>query len=169
MNTSEGEYAVIFVARTMMSTEMSRANGRNRLFLGGGGHDVAGLGGKAGAFELDGDVVDGERVVEFLADGGEDGFTFVHVHVGDAGVAAHGVVVAAEGPDVNVVNFVDAGDGEDGTSNLFHLQVLRTAFEQDVGGVTQNADAGPQNKEADGEAEDRVNPTEAGVMNGDGA
>jgi len=114
-----------------------------RLFLGGGGHDVAGLGGEAGAFELDGDVVDGERVVEFLANGGEDGFTFVHVHVGNASVAAHGVVIAAEGPDMNVVNFVDAGNGEDGTSDFFNLQVLRTAFEEDVGGVTQNADAGP--------------------------
>ena len=135
----------------------------------GFGHYVAGVGGEAGAFELDGDVVDGEGVVEFLADGGEDGFAFVHVHVGNAGVAAHSVVIAAEGPDVDVVNFVDAGDGEDGPSDFFNLQVLRTAFEQDVGGVTQNADAGPQNKEADGEAEDRVNPTEAGVMNGDGA
>src|SRR5260221_13358259 len=111
MNTSEGEYAVIFVARTMMSREMSKPSGRNRLLLGRFGHDVDGLGGEAGAFELDGYVVDGERVVELLADGGENGFAFVHVHVGDAGVAAHGVVIAAEGPDVDVVNFVDAGDG----------------------------------------------------------
>src|SRR3989442_1323133 len=72
-----------------LSSDVTRneANGRKRLFLGGGGHDVAGLGGEAGAFELDGDVVDGEGVVEFLADGGEDGFAFVHAHIGDAGVA----------------------------------------------------------------------------------
>jgi len=66
------------------------------------------------------------------------------VHVGDASVAAHGVVVAAEGPDVDVVNFVDARNGENGAGNFFNLQVLRTAFEQDVGGVTQNANAGPE-------------------------
>ena len=81
-----------------------------KLFLSGFGHDVAGVGGEAGAFELDSDVVDGENVVEFLADGDEDGFAFVHVHIGDAGVAAHGVVIAAEGPDVDVMDFLNAGD-----------------------------------------------------------
>ena len=36
-------------------------------------------------------------------------------------------------------------------------------------GSAQNADTGPQNEKADGKTEDRVNPTEAGVMNGDGS
>ena len=36
-------------------------------------------------------------------------------------------------------------------------------------GRAQDADAGPENEKADGEAKDRVNPTEAGVMNSDGA
>ena len=69
------------------------------------------MGGEAGAFELDSDVVNGEGIVEFLANGGEDGFALVHVHIGNASVAAHSVVIAAEGPDVDVVNFVNAGDG----------------------------------------------------------
>src|SRR5215813_14447346 len=73
--------------------------GTPELFLCGFGHDVAGVGGEAGAFELDGDVVDGEGFVEFCADGGEDGFTLVHVHIGDAGVATERIVIAAERPD----------------------------------------------------------------------
>src|SRR5215475_2647256 len=89
------------------------------LFLCGGRHDVAGMGGEAGAFELDGDVVDGEGVVEFLANGDENGFAFVHVHIGYAGVAAHGVVIPAERPDVDVVNFLHTGDGEDGARDFF--------------------------------------------------
>jgi len=88
-------------------------------------------------------VIDGEGIVEFLADGGEDGFAFVHVHVGNAGVAAHGVVVAAEGPNMDIMDFLNARDSEDGTGNFFNLQILRTAFEQDMCGGTQDADAGP--------------------------
>ena len=70
--------------------------------------------------------------MELLADGGEDGLAFVHVHIGDASVAAHGVVVAAQGPDVDVVNFVYTGDCEDGAGNFLDLEILRAAFEQDV-------------------------------------
>ena len=141
----------------------------NKLLLSRLGHYVAGVGGEAGTFELYGDVVNGEGVVEFLADGDEDGFAFVHVHIGDAGVAAQCVVIAAEGPDVDVVNFLNAGNGEDGARDFFDLDALRAAFEKNVRGSAQDADAGPQNEKADGEAEDRVNPSEASVVNGDGA
>src|SRR5689334_16724902 len=74
-----------------------------RGLLGGVGHDVAGIGGEAGAFELDGYVADAEVVKEFVLDGGENLLAFVHVHIGNARVAGKGVVAAAEGPDVDVV------------------------------------------------------------------
>ena len=35
-------------------------------------------------------------------------FALVKMHVWDAGVEAKGVVAAAEGPEVNVVDFLDA-------------------------------------------------------------
>jgi len=101
------------------------------------------MGRQAGAFELNGDVVDGERVVELLSDGGEDGFAFVHVHIGDAGVAAHGIVVATEGPDVDIVDFVYTGDCENGACDFFDLYVLRTAFEKNVRRSAKDANAGP--------------------------
>ena len=69
----------------------------------------------------------------FGLDGGEDAFAFVHVHIGDAGVEAEGVVVVAERPDMNVVNFEDAFYGEDGASHVFDGAIGRAAFEQDVG------------------------------------
>ncbi len=84
------------------------------------------MGGKAGAFELNGDVINGEAVVEFLADGDENKFAFVHVHIGNARVATERVVIAAERPDVDVVNFLDARNGENGAGDFFHLQILRT-------------------------------------------
>ncbi len=138
------------------------------LLLCGFGHDVAGLGWEAGAFELDGDVVNTEGVMELRADGAEDGFAFVHVHVRDAGVAAQGVEIAAERPDVHVMHFHHAGHGEDGAGDFFDVHVLRTAFEKKMAGCAQDADARPQDEQADREAQDRVNPTAAGVMNRDG-
>ena len=68
-------------------------------------------------------------------DGGEDALAFVHVHVGDAGVEAESVVVVAERPDVDVVNFEDAVDGEDGASDIFDGAVRRAALKQNVRGI----------------------------------
>src|SRR5262249_30502401 len=124
-------------------------------------------GGEAGAFELDGDVVDGEGVVELKADTAEDGFALVHVHIGDAGVATERIEVAAERPDVYVMHFHHAGHAENRAGNFFHFQILRAAFEQKVPGCAQDADARPQHEQADSEAEERVNPIAAGVMNRD--
>jgi hypothetical protein len=137
--------------------------------LGRGGHDVAGGGGEAGAFELDGGVADVEFGGALGADGVEDAFALVHVHVGDAGVEAEGVVVVAERPDVDVVDFEDAFDGEDGASYVFHGAIGRAAFEQDVCGVAENSDGGPEDEQADGEAEQRINPADAGGADDEGA
>src|SRR5262249_20187031 len=85
------------------------------------GHDIAGVGGEAGAFELDGDVVDGEGVMELCADGGEDGFALVHVHIRDTSMTTERIEVAAERPDVHVMHFHDAGYGENRARDLFHF------------------------------------------------
>ena len=55
-----------------------------------------------------------------LFDRDEQAFAFVQMHVGDAGVEAEGIVPATEGPEVNVVDFLDAFDSEEGTSNGFN-------------------------------------------------
>ncbi len=93
------------------------------------GHYVAGLGGQAGAFELHGGVINPKIRGGFLLDGLEDAFAFVHVHVRQAGVQAEGVVAAAERPDVQVVNFIDALDGEDGAGDLLDAHFAGAAFE----------------------------------------
>ncbi len=55
-------------------------------FFEGFGHDVAGLGGEAGALELDGGVFNAEICGGFGLDGLQDAFAFVHVHVWKTGV-----------------------------------------------------------------------------------
>ena len=136
-----------------MASDWAVASGfeDNGALFCGGGHDIAGGGGEAGAFELDGGVADVEVGGALGLDRGEDALAFVHVHVGDAGVEAERVVVIAEGPDVYVVNFQDAVDREDGASYIFHGAIRGAAFEQDVCGVAQDTDAGPQDEQADGE------------------
>ena len=96
-------------------------------------------------------------------------FALVKVHVWDARVEAERVVAAAEGPEVNVMDFLHAFDGEHGASDFFQAQFTRTAFEKDVRGFAQDADARPQHKQSDGEAEERINPVRAGDVNDDRA
>ena len=56
---------------------------------------------------------------------------------------AEGIVVAAETPDVQIVDFVYALNGKDGAGDLFDAHVAGPAFEEDMGGLAQDADAGP--------------------------
>ncbi len=88
-------------------------------------------------------MVDTEGVVHFFSDGGKNRFALVHVHVRNASVATHRVVIAAERPDVHVVNFLHSGNCENGAGDFFDLDILRAPFEQNVGGVAQNPDARP--------------------------
>ena len=152
-----------------MGESSSGQIGQSLLLLRGRRHYVARLSGQASTFELDGDVIYGERVVEPLADVGKDGFALVHVHVRNASVATKSVMIAAERPDVDIVNFVNTRDGENGASDFFDFKILRTAFEQDVSRIAKYADAGPENEQADGEAKNRVEPVVVGVMNDDRA
>jgi len=106
-------------------------------------------------------VADVEFFGGFGLDGGEDALALVHVHVGNARVQAERVVAVAERPDVHVVNFKDAFDRENGAGHFFHAAVGRTAFEQDVRRLAQDADARPENEQADGETEKRIDPSYA--------
>ena len=65
------------------------------LFFGGFGHDVAGFGGQASAFELHGGVFDVKLFCGDLTDGFHQTLAFVHVHVGNACVEAESIVAAA--------------------------------------------------------------------------
>ena len=92
-------------------------------------------------------------------------FALVKVHVWDARVKAKGVVAAAEGPEVNVVDFLHAFDGEDGAGDFLQAEFTRAAFEKDVRRFAQDADAGPQHKQSNGETEERIDPARAGNVN----
>ena len=107
-------------------------------------------------------MADVEVLGGFFLDGGEDALAFVQVHVGDAGVQAQSVVISAEGPDVDVVNFVDTLDGEHGAGHVFNAAVAGAALQEYVGGFAEDADAGPEDQDADGEAEKRVDPMKSG-------
>jgi hypothetical protein len=84
-------------------------------FWGGFRHDVAGSGGQAGTFQLHGGVLDAELCRYLTLDRLDDLLAFVHVHVGNARVAAEGVVASTERPDVHIVDF----------DNLFQGRIAR--------------------------------------------
>src|ERR1700687_2076741 len=91
------------------------------------------------------------------------------MHVWNARVKAKGVVAAAEGPEVNVVDFLHAFDSEDSASDFFQAEFTRAAFEKDVRRFAQDANAGPQHEQSDGETKERIDPTRAGNVNDHGA
>ena len=50
---------------------------------------------------------------------------------------------------------------------IVHAQFARAAFQKNVGRFAENADAGPEDKQADGQAEKGINPVRAGHVNDD--
>jgi hypothetical protein len=70
---------------------------------------------------------------------------------------------------VNVVNFLDTFDSEDGASDFLDPQIVWTAFEEQVRGFAKDADAGPEHENANGQAEKRIDPRRAGHANENGA
>src|ERR1700730_11205799 len=136
-------------------------------FFEGFGHDVAGLRGQAGTFELYGGVADAEFVDYFSLNVGENAFAFIEMHVRDARVKAEGVVGISQRPNMNVVDFLHTGNGEDGPGYVFHAHTLRTAFQQNMRGLAQNSDAGPQHQQANRDTQQRIDPTKPGHMNDD--
>lgn len=79
------------------------------------------------------------------------------------------MVTAAERPEVDVMDFLHALDGKDGASNVFDAQFTGAAFEKNVRGFAEDADAGPEDEQADGQAESRIDPMGSGGADDDGA
>ena len=102
------------------------------LFLDGFGHDITGLRGQTGAFKLHRGVFDMKVLCSDVFDRGEEAFALVHVHVGDARVKAESVVTAAERPDMDVVDLLDTFHGQDSSSDLFDLQIMWAAFQEQM-------------------------------------
>src|SRR5690242_4141883 len=70
---------------------------------------------------------------------------------------------------MDVVDFLDAFDGEDGAGDFLDPQVVGAALEKKVRRFAQDADAGPEHEYADPEAEKRVDPMRAGHSDENGA
>src|SRR5579859_2699350 len=140
----------------------SRRNTSKSLFLHGFGHDVARAGRQSRSLELNGCVIDAEFLCGFLLNRGKQAFALVEVHVRNARVQAQSVVTAAERPDVHVMHLLHALNPEDGTGNFFNAHLARAALEKNVRGFTENANAGPQYEQADGNAEEWIDPESAG-------
>src|SRR5689334_15930214 len=90
------------------------------------------------------------------------------MHVWDPRVKTEGVVAPAEGPEVNVVDFLNALNRQDGARDFLDAQLVRPAFQKNVRGRAQDANAGPQHEEADGQTEEWVDPVRTGSSNNDG-
>ena len=43
---------------------------------------------------------------------------------------------------------------------------MGAAFQQDVGGLAEDADAGPEDQKTNSDAEERIDPVEASIVNG---
>jgi hypothetical protein len=108
-------------------------------------------------------VLDPKLFRDLFLNGGEYFFAFVHVHVRDACMAAHGVMAAAEGPDVHVVDFLHKFHGEDGAGDLFDSRFARPAFQKDVRGLAQNAGRGIEDEQTDGKPKQGIDPVRVGV------
>ena len=75
--------------------------------------------------------------------------------------------VAANAPDVEVVDIVDAGDGTNGGFDALQFHAPGGAFEQDVEALANDPDGRPQDHDADSDGEGGIDPAMAGERDGD--
>jgi hypothetical protein len=100
----------------------------------------------------------------YLLDRSEQAFTLIEMHIWDARVKTERMVTAAEGPEMHIVHFLHAFDSQYSPGDVFDAQIKRAAFQKNMRGFAQDADAGPEHEQADGEAEKRIDPMRTGRM-----
>ena len=112
----------------------------------------------ADVLELDGGVADVEVVLEHVIELDQDAGALRRRNVGDGHVAGQGAGVRAEAPDVQVVNVDHALDGFHAGANLGERDAAGRAFEKNIEGLADDADAGPENERGNEQRENRVDP-----------
>src|SRR5215831_174436 len=122
-----------------------------------------------GVFELDGGVVDSKVFVQAIFHIFENAFAGRGGDVGDGDVAGEGAGFRSDAPDVQVVHVVDAFDFANGAFHVFDLETARRTFEQNVQRLAHDAEAGPQDQDADSDGERGIDPVLAGGEDGPAA
>jgi len=102
-------------------------------------------------FELDGGVDHAEIMLQDFFHVTENAFAGRGRDVGDGDVAGERVAFRADAPDVQVVDVIHALNLANGRFDVIEPHAARSAFQQDVHGLAQDADRGPENQGADPE------------------
>src|SRR5262249_22614608 len=114
-------------------------------------------------------MADAELPLRNFADGRQNALALIQMHVRYARMEAERDVRAAERPDVRVVHFLHAFDGEQGARDIPDAEFPRTALQQDMGGFPQDTDTGPKDQKTDRQAQDWVDPAGSGHADEDSA
>ena len=80
----------------------------------------------------------------------------VLLELGNDRVAAHRDDPAGDGPDVQVVDVVDTGDGEQSAADLVQRDVRRRILEEHVGALTEELPRSAEDEQGQRDRNDRV-------------
>ena len=105
----------------------------------GGGHDAAVLGIADHVLELDGGVVDVELFPQLRLYPAKNGLAFRRRDIGDSDMAGERVAVAADGPDMQVVDIVHSRNAGDFPGQSFQVKPLGRALQQNVQRLAENS------------------------------
>src|SRR5579859_3002690 len=120
------------------------------------------------ALELNRRVRDMEMLGQALANGGQNSLALLHVHVRNPHVAGDGLQVCANGPNVDVVDFLNIVDTKYRLCHAIQLQISRQTLQQDMTALTQNSQGAPQDHQPYGHPNRRVHPARARPTNRQG-
>ena len=137
---------------------MAVGGGAGHLFHG---HDAAIELSASDVFKLDGGVADREMVAQHVIELDQDAGALRRRNVGNGDVAGERMAVRAEAPYVQIVDVDDAFDGFHAGADFTERNAARRAFEQDVEGFANDADAGPEDQRGNQQREDWVDPVSA--------
>lgn len=90
---------------------------------------------KASVFDLHRHMVEGEARLHEAARGTQDAGSVCHI--GNDEMPAHRIKPRGNGPDMQIVHDLDAGDFSQGSFEQFQIDLSRDALEQDVDRLAQ--------------------------------
>jgi hypothetical protein len=108
-------------------------------------------------FDLDGRVGNVEVLLEHFGNGLLNPLCFESALLLDPNVQATGHDARGDGPNVQVMNILDADYSMDHLYDVGQIQSYRNRFHEDIDGLAQDAPGTPENQSADEQRHEWVN------------
>src|SRR6185437_3851275 len=117
-------------------------------------------------FELNGGVLDVESLAESMIDVFQNAAAFGRGNIENGHMAGQRVEVAAEAPDMQIVDTANAGNDLNGIANVGQGKIVRRAFQQDIQRLAHDRQRRPEDEYRNEKRQQWIDPLDSGEGDG---